>query len=415
MRYAAALCALGILSGQQPQAPEGLLARVADRVNSDLDRMPDFVCQQTVQRFGRFGSERPWERIDTLQLEVGMSGNRELYSWSGSKEFQDQQLADLVGRGVIGTGHFAMLARHVFLPGATGFTYKGQSEINGRPAHEWDYDVPVDRSRYRLRTGAGEAVTAFQGTVWADVETLALVRLDVVAYDIPEKLGLAEAANIIHYSELMIGQAPALLPAASELTLVATDGHESHNRLKLGDCRQFRGEATVSFDAEDRKPAAAEAPAETTRLPFNSVLELELAEPLEPDKAALGNLVRLLLSRPLKDDTNRILVPEGAEVTARLVRLEKSSIPYPLWEVGLEPASVKLGENQLDLSATMYDAGPETGLVRQSRRFMPTFTRKRSTRMDILVRETPKGQGVLHWDARRSQIPKGLKMKWRVE
>jgi hypothetical protein len=46
---------------------------------------------------------------------------------------------------------------------------------------------------------------------------------------------------------------------------------------------------------------------------------------------------------------------------------------------------------------------------------MPTFSKKRSARMDILVRETPKGQGILHWDARRPQTPKGLRMKWRVE
>jgi hypothetical protein len=35
--------------------------------------------------------------------------------------------------------------------------------------------------------------------------------------------------------------------------------------------------------------------------------------------------------------------------------------------------------------------------------------------MDILVREVQRGQGILHWDARRGPLPRGFKMKWRVQ
>jgi hypothetical protein len=32
----------------------------------------------------------------------------------------------------------------------------------------------------------------------------------------------------------------------------------------------------------------------------------------------------------------------------------------------------------------------------------------------MLVREVQKGLGILLWDAKRTTVPKGLKMKWRV-
>ena len=32
--------------------------------------------------------------------------------------------------------------------------------------------------------------------------------------------------------------------------------------------------------------------------------------------------------------------------------------------------------------------------------------------MDILVREAPRGQGVLHWEAKRPRIRKGFRMRW---
>lgn len=410
--FVAVLSALGTLCAEE--SPQELLERVVARANTELDRLPDFTCKQTVERMARFGSERPWERIDTLHLEVGMSRNREMYSWADSREFQDQQLSDLIGKGMIGTGHFALLARHVFLKGAAQFTYKGRSEVDGRAAHEWDYDVPAERSRYRLRTSGGEAITAFQGTIWADAETMTLLRLDVTAYDIPEKLELAEASNTIRYARVPIGDSLALLPAYSMLTLVATDGNESHNRLKLGECRQFKGEATLTFAGDETKEEKATAPAEKARLSSRTVLEVELAEPVEPAKSAVGEAVRVTIARPVKDG-ERVIVPQGAAATARIVRLEKQTTPYPLWEIALELASVKMGEEEVGLAATMVEAGPESGLVRVSKTFMPTFTKRRNTRMDILVRETPKGQGVLHWDAKRQHIPKGLRMKWSVE
>jgi hypothetical protein len=407
-----------IACAQSESSSEDLLARVARIVNANLDRLPDYACRQTVERFGRFGSEKPWQRIDTLQLEVGVSGDREMYSWAGAREFQQSQLSELVGKGVIGTGNFSMLARHVFLPNAGKFKYKGQNEIDGREAHEWDFDIPLERSRYRLRTAASEAVVAFQGTVFADPVTLRLLRIEIHAYDLPEKLALAEAANSIHYDPVKIGDWEIMLPTYSELTLVATDGNESMNRLKVGDCRQFRGEAKVSF-AGEQKEKPAEAPvAEPVRravqIPRAAVIEMELAEPIQPASAAVGQPVRVRLARAIKNG-EQIVVPEGSEVAARLVRVEREDLPYPLWQVGIEIDSVRGPSEDIDLSVTLIDAGPESGLVRQSKTFMPTFTKRRATRMDILVRETPKGQGILHWDAKRPQIPKGLRMKWRTE
>ena len=385
-------------------------------MNQELDRLPDYACHQTIDRFGRFGAEKPWDKIDTLQLEVGMSNNREMYSWAGARQFQESQLSDLVGRGVAGTGHFALLARHVFLPGAGKFSYKGESEVDGRQAHEWSFEVPLAKSRYRLRTAHAEAVVAFLGTIWADTKTLDVVRMEIQAYDLPEKLALVEAGNVIRYQRVRIGDKESLLPIYSELMLVSTDGNENLNRQKLGECRQYLGEAKVSFESESKEaiPAKVESATGAVQLPRASVLELELAEPLVPVKAVVGQPLKIRMSRALRRD-EQILLAEGSEVAARVVRLERQETPFPLWEIGIELVSVQVGTEVVDLRATLIDAGPESGLLRLSKTFMPKFTKKRTTRMDILVRETPKGQAILHWDAKRPQVPKGLRMKWRVE
>jgi hypothetical protein len=396
-------------------APEGLLDRIRARVTENLRRLPDYTCLQTVERFGRFTAEKPWEKIDTLRLEVGMSGKREIYSWHGEKEFDDRQLGDLVGRGTVGTGHFGLLVRHVFHPGAATFAYRGETELGQRIVHEFSFDVDQKKSGYRLRAGAGEAVVGFQGSFLADTETLDLLKLEVQAYDMPRELAMAQADNMMQFRRIQIGNGDFLLPVSAEMLTVTTDGHENLNRIRLSECRQYQADSKLVFAGAETDPTAV-APSSPARsvLPARALLELTLDEQIDPDKAAVGDQVRAVLVRSLKEG-EQVLIPQGTAVLGRLVRLDKQSIPFPLYEVGISFHALEVGDQRLPFIATMEEAGPATGLLRQQKTLDPTFTKKRNARMDVLVRETRKGQGVLLWQAKREVIPRGLKMKWRVE
>jgi hypothetical protein len=131
-------------------------------------------------------------------------------------------------------------------------------------------------------------------------------------------------------------------------------------------------------------------------------------------KASIGDTIMARVARPVKEG-EEVLIPQGTAILGHLVRLERETMPYPIFEIGLEFHTVQLGERNVPFSATMEKAGPQTGLIRQAKRLDPKFTRRRTGRMDILVREVQRGQGILHWDARRGALPKGLRMQWRVQ
>ena len=410
------MVALALLFGHAfgEDAPEGLLDRIRAQVQDNLRKLPDYTCLETVERFGRFGAEKPWERADVLKLEVGLSKNKEIYSWHGAGQFSDGELADMVGKGTIGTGHFGLLLKHVFQPGAAQFTYKGLAEVGETAAHLFDFDVVREKSGYRLRTATGEAVTGFQGSFWVHRENGRLLKLEVQAYDIPDGVELAQADHLISYAPVMLGEAEFMMPELAEMHLVATDGQENLNRIRISGCREFQAQSKLAFAGEEPKTEAAAAVAAVAQLPANSLLEISLAAAIDPATAAVGDEVRAVLARPLKDG-ERVLVPQGAAVLGRLVRMEKQSIPFALYEVGLSFHAIEHGEGTVEFAATMEEAGPASGLIRQQKSMDPVFTKKRSARLDVLVRETQKGQGVLLWQARREVIPRGLKMKWRVE
>jgi hypothetical protein len=414
-------CLLALLLGCSAygyEDPEALLNRFLERIKAELQRQPDFTCAQSTERFRRASAERAWEKMDVLRLEVALVGEREMYAPAGARQFQSRALVEMVGKGTISTGQFANLARHVFLSSTARFSFKSQSDEDGRRVYQYEYDVDPAKSSYHLRSGTAEAVVGFQGAFWVDADKVDLLRLEVQAYDIPEKLGLAEAATSVAYIRSEIDSIQALLPASAEFHVVAVNAEENLNRSRFSSCRHYSAESTVHFDTAsltgeaDRAAASHESAAPA--VPAGTVLDLMLDSALDGDKASVGDTVRATLARALRDG-DKIVAPQGASVIGRLVRLEKRSLPFPLYDIALEFTGLELNGHTVPLAATMQQAGPAAGLIRQAKHMDPTFTRHRTARMDILVHEVQHGQGILMWDARRGPVPRGLKMTWRID
>jgi hypothetical protein len=396
----------------QDPDPAALLGRIRTRAEENLRKLPDYTCAQTIERLWRDRREAPYKPIDTLRLEVALIDGQERFSWLDSRQFDDKALADIIGGGASGTGSFALHAGSVFRPRVADFTYGGAETFRDRPAYRFDYEVPLERSRYRLRVGNREAVVAFRGSFWVSAESLDLLRLEVHAEDIPADLGLLQASDFVDYHRAQLGHSEFLLPGASELIMVDQYGHETRNRTQYSRCRQYLAESRLV--AESTEPAAAEAAAQADALAPKTVLELALESDLEPGAAAVGDAVRAVLDKPLKDG-DRIVAPKGAAVLGRVTRILKESRPFAHYVVGLQFHALETGSETIAFSATMGEAGPAAGLMREQRSMNPVFTRNRAPRMNILVAETQRGQGILLWEAKRPRIPRGLRMKWVVD
>ena len=398
------------------QKPDERLEIFRLRMKAELERLPDYVCTQTIERFSRPNSERARQKIDTLRFDVALIGDQELYGPPGARQFHNRPLADVVGRGTVSTGRLGLLARQVFGGSTARFAYRAEGEMDGRRVHSYDYEVPPERSSYVLRSGAGESPVGFQGGFWIDAESLDLIRLEVQAYDIPEQLGLAEANTALTYSREVI-ETGILLPVSATLSIATVDGAESLNRTQLSACRQYRAESTLRFEGETAPLGAGDVRVPNSReslFPADALFELALDSDLNPVSASIGDPITARLTRPFKNG-GRITAPEGALVRGHLVRVEKQSMPFLMFEIGLEFSSVEVGNDKFPVVATMEEAGPAAGLLKQTKRLDPVFTKRRTARMDILVREVQRGQGILHWDARRGSIPQGFRMKWRVQ
>lgn len=402
---------LGLLCCASAQPPDGLFDRFLDRMESEQRRLPEYVCTETIQRFGRASADRPMARIDSIRLDVAVTGDRELYGRPGARNFYSKSLAEVVGTGFVSTGRFAMFTRQILNTSKTMYKYQGQNERPGQPAHEFGFEVDPANSNYVLRSGSVEATTAYQGSFWMHAGSLDLLKVEVQAFDIPEKLGLAEAKTTLHYGRMAIGSDTILLPVLTTATVVTTDGLENLNRIQVESCRRFQTESKLSFapPPEQTQPA----PRETMALPSGAVLELALADGLNLESAAVGQAVTASLARELRQG-EKVLVPLGAIVRGQVVLIEKRAIPYPSYQLGLTFDALDLRGESVPLNLTLAETASTPGLIRQSRKMAPTFQPGGKARMQVLVRKVQDGEGYLEWDARKGQIPRGLRMKWRV-
>ena len=178
--------AVWIVAAQPPpNDPDTLLGRIKDRMRENLVRAPDFVCLQSVERDSRPSPTTEWKHRDTLRLQVGFVGGKEIFAWQGAQRFEEKELAEMVGAGTVGTGSFAVHATNIFLSGAAAISAKGEESLDGRRALRFDYSVPEELSRYKVRVSPYQAVVAYHGSFWVDAATLDLLRLEVHAQDIP--------------------------------------------------------------------------------------------------------------------------------------------------------------------------------------------------------------------------------------
>ena len=200
------------LSAQQDRNLDPLLARVQAKVRERLVRVPDYVCVQTVERAQRATAQEPFKLRDTLRLEVALIGSRERFAWLDSGKFEDRELRDMVGKGIVGTGNFALHTKHVFQPNVADFKARSEVTHHGRRALRYEYEVPWENSGYRIRVGPHEEVVAFRGSFLVDEETLDLLRLEVLADEIPQELALDRAITVLEYAPVTIGASEYVLP-----------------------------------------------------------------------------------------------------------------------------------------------------------------------------------------------------------
>ena len=457
---AALLVIFTVLAFAQTQdEPKQVLRDARQRVLDTVERLPKYVCTETITRYryapdadqnGVHGKPQrhscddvvaevhsaQWKQhltsSDRLRFDVAVNRDPsavdgEMYSWVGAGRFSSRDVFEIVPDGAMSTGSFSSMLASIFSGPATRFSYNGDTIAGERMLCEFGFRVPKDQSEYFYvfgRDRSSQARMAYNGTLLIDAESHDLVRLVVRSGTLPEESGACELTRTVDYGRTRLHGADFFLPSSTRVSLIHTDETVAENVITYSSCREFEGESTVRYErVPETAPAAPRVtePAQKLALPPGLPFTLVFTEGIDPAVAAAGDAIQAKLKTPIRT-RSKIVVPAGTPVMGRIVSIRryypqpasrtregrKDSSQQPSLVLGVKLESVEIGGVAQPLKATL-----DVGLQRFVR-----ITGSLSGRVDLgpLDRLEDSGTAVFEfWDANAGRpIESGLESNWRT-
>ena len=422
-KWALALfCAAIPLRAQED--PQELLLAASRRVLETVDRLPRYVCTLTIDRTQyqingvsktRGCSEMlaekkggSWQRslysTDRLRLDVAAGLSREafgasgeMYSWVGEERFRDRGLFDIVRQGAISTGSFSGFLSSIFGGNIARFFYDGDREPKEKLLAQFGFSVPLEKSNLVYSDGDRrlQTRTAYDGTFLVNAASSDLTRLEI-HQTMPPEADACEATQTLDYQRMRLGERDFLLPKDSRLTILGVSS-EVENHAVFSACHEFVGQSTVSFEEPPQSAAPGRRMQETV-LPAGLPFRLALSRPVDFRVAAAGDRIQATVVAAVRDRSGRTVLPRGAEVSARLVRVERFASPRSA------VLGIRLDSVEIDGIAVPLTARSQSGV----RRFQGTA----GTRISLGPLDPFQDPDVGLFEFADAPLPQGQETNW---
>ncbi len=212
--------------------------------------LPNYTCTQTTRQMViRETLVRIHPEADLIEEQLSFVDNKEIRKVTkingvaASPDGPDQL------RGASSRGEFGNLLDIIFEP-ATGadIRFDRLSTLNRRRVYVFAFRVPQS-SGYVLTESKRRIQVPFQGSVYADYETKAVVRIEMKCTDIPRGSEYTNAALTLDYKPAMVAGHEYILPEHYSLHFQMVKGFEM-SAAEYTAYRKFSADATVKFEGD---------------------------------------------------------------------------------------------------------------------------------------------------------------------
>jgi hypothetical protein len=364
------LLALSFAAGLQAQQdPTDLFLRVRARIEESLDRLPNYMCTQTIDRYQYQpdvtdnslacdeSAKQPSTHLsssDRLRFDVSVKSTGEMYGWAGENRFDDRELVEIVKDGAISTGSFTAFLASIFSNEAVRFTYNGEMTQDGRPFAEFGFYVPSEKSHYFFNFAERRAVTGYDGTFLVNPKTADIARLSIRTSQLPAETGACYSSTTLDYTRIRLQGVEFLLPRLSVMRVFSRDGRVAVNHTVYSNCHEFLGESTLTFGTPTNVPSGEQRSGSASQvfvIPPTLRFRVALTQGIDTATAAAGDSIKAKLMTPIRD-RSKVLVPIGAAITARIVHIQQFYGGSPSVSFVFKLETVDVGGVSMQLTAT---------------------------------------------------------------
>ncbi len=244
-----------------PPAPDPFIEETRKVVRDYLDELPDFICQQEIQRYVDRDGSGAWEKADRLVYELTYNRKRESYKPINSVGLPVTRPIDEL-KGASSTGDFASMLAEIFDPESkTVFKPAGKERLGTRQTLLYDFRTPKEYSKLMVKTdGAENIIVGHSGTVWIDAETKKVLRIDQAVDDLTKGYPVTHSESSVDYDIVRLRglDMDFLLPIRAEF--IIGDRHQKRQARNVMYFKFYRKFETDIKIIDDVAPAPQKPP-----------------------------------------------------------------------------------------------------------------------------------------------------------
>lgn len=229
-----------------------IIEKAREAAANYLESLPNYFCQQMTARYQSDHPKTGWDALDVVTADVAYEDGHESYKNIKIGGRAVNKSMDDIG-GTRSTGEFSSILLDLLDPGTNAiFRRSGTDTLNGRSAWVYKYEVPRERSHWRIEAPSQLYYPAHTGSIWIDKETSRVLRIEEGTLDMPKAFPFDTVETVTDYAfiSLAAGQ-KYLLPADAEvLSCMRGTSFCTRNRLEFRNYRKFGADSTITFDGK---------------------------------------------------------------------------------------------------------------------------------------------------------------------
>lgn len=222
-----------------------LIERAREAALNFSEALPNYLAKQMTTRFQGDGKGQRWQPMDNFVADVVYEDGKESYRnvMLNGKPAKGK----VEESGAYSRGEFGTIVAGIFHPGtAATFKPRGNVTIVNRKAKLYDFKVEQERSQWRVGLPGQNYYPAYRGTIWLDIETARVLRLEMQGVKMPQSFPIDTVETALDFDFVKIGGGNYLVPVHSEvLSCFRTEGVCSKNVIDFRNYRKFGAQSDI--------------------------------------------------------------------------------------------------------------------------------------------------------------------------
>ncbi len=221
-----------------------ILEKAREAIANLTADFPNYVVRQMTTRRYSDTSKVEWKVADVVEADLIVEG--------GSERYRNLRINGKSAKtrpedtGAWSVGEFVTTPTQLLGSGAAEFRNRLEININGRKSWRYDFQVPQERSGWRIEAAGQSYYPAQRGRLWLDKETARVLRLEMEGIKFPGEFPIDKTEMTLEYDFVSIGARKFLLPVKSEVLSCHRGKPDcSLNILEFRNYRKFEAESQL--------------------------------------------------------------------------------------------------------------------------------------------------------------------------